>query len=158
MLRRRTICRSSVISHVLTINLPLQPVLDKKVNSRPLLSSCSEHAILAHMRHVTPPPRICNTPVCVMLSTHAYLRSHPVTTCSQFGIDTHRRLAKARMEECPPGGDYASGEDDPSESDNPPAGEQAQGSPQGESKRSQLACCVFSRNMTHISLNSASLL
>ena len=43
-----------------------------------------------------------------MLGTHAYLRSYSVATCSQFGIDTHRRLAKARMEECPPGGDYAS--------------------------------------------------
>ena len=44
-----------------------------------------------------------------------------------------------RMEECPPGGDCASGEGDPSESDNSPAswtanpaGEQAQ----GESERS----------------------
>ena len=57
------------------------------------------------------------------------------------------------MEECPPGGDYTSGEYDPSESDNPPesrttnpAGEQAQ----GESERSQLACCVLSGRITHI--------
>ena len=56
-----------------------------------------------------------------MLSTHAYLRSHSVATCSQFAIDTQRRLAEARMEECPPGGDCASGEGDPSKSDYPPA-------------------------------------
>ena len=50
------------------------------------------------------------------------------------------------MEECPPRGDYASGEDDPSESDNPPvictpntAGEQDQ----DESERSQLVYCAF---------------
>ena len=92
----------------------------------------------------------------LMLSTHAYLRSHSVATCSQFGIDTHRRSAEARMEESPPGGDYASAKDDPSKSDNPPviwttnpAGEQAQGSAQGESERLQLACC-FSGNMAHI--------
>ena len=78
-----------------------------------------------------------------MLGTHAYLRSHSVSTCSQFGIDTHRRSTEAGMEECPTGGDYASGEGDPSESDDPPAGEQAQGSAQGESRRSQLACCVL---------------
>ncbi len=61
------------------------------------------------------------------------------------------------MEECPPDGDYTSGEDDPSESDTPPiictpnpAVEQAQGSAQSTSERSQLACFVFSRSMTHI--------
>ena len=92
----------------------------------------------------------------LMLSTHAYLRSHSVATCSQFGIGTHRRSAEPRMEESPPGGDYASAKDDPSKSDNPPviwttnpAGEQAQGSAQGESERLQLACC-FSGNMAHI--------
>ena len=81
-----------------------------------------------------------------MLSTHAYLRSHSVATCSQFGIDTHRRLAESKMEECPPGGDYTSGKDDPSKSDNPcvgwtpnPAGEQTQ----GESERSQLGTCLL---------------
>ena len=83
-------------------------------------------------------------------STHAYLRSHSVSTCSQFGIDTHRRSAEARMEECPSGADYASGEGDPSESDTPPAvrspnsaGAQAQGSAQGKCECSQLAA-VFS--------------
>ena len=63
------------------------------------------------------------------------------------------------MEECPPGGDCASDEGDPStSSDNPPAswtanpaGEQAQGSDQGESEHSQLACYVLSGNMTHVS-------
>ena len=91
----------------------------------------------------------------LLLSTHAYLRPHSVATCSHFG--THRRLAEARMEECPPGGDYALGEDNPSESDNlpavwtpNPAEEQAQDSDQGESERSQLACRVLSGSMTHI--------
>ena len=36
-LRRRKICRNSVISHVRAIILPLQPVLDKKVGGRVLL-------------------------------------------------------------------------------------------------------------------------
>ena len=57
-LRRRKFYRNSVISHVLAINLPLQPVLDKKVSGGPLL----ELAILAHMRHVTSPPELCNAP------------------------------------------------------------------------------------------------
>ena len=34
---RKKICRNSVISHVRAINLPLQPVLDKKVSGGPLL-------------------------------------------------------------------------------------------------------------------------
>ena len=63
------------------------------------------------------------------------------------------------MEECSPGGDCASGVGDPSKSDNPPviwtpnpAGEQAQGSAQGESERLQLPCCIFSfsGSMAHI--------
>ena len=117
----------------------------------------SERAILAHMRHVTPPRALCNAHALMLSSsTHAYLRSHSVSTCSQLGIDTHRRSAETRMEECPSGADYASGKGDPSESDTPPtirtpkpAGEQAQGSAHGKCERSQLACCAFSRSMTH---------
>ena len=60
----------------------------------------------------------------------------------------------ARMEEYPPGGDYASVKDDPSKTDNPlvtwtpsPAGEQLQ----GEGERSQLAgCCVLRDRVAHI--------
>ena len=36
-LRRRKICENSVFSHVGVINLHLQPILDKKVSSGPLL-------------------------------------------------------------------------------------------------------------------------
>ena len=61
---------------------------------------------------------------------------------------------EARMEECLPGGDYASIKDDPSKTANPPAtwtpipaGEQAQ----SEGERSQLAgCCVVSGRVTHM--------
>ena len=34
---RKKICRNSVISHVRAIDLPLHPVLDKKVSGGPLL-------------------------------------------------------------------------------------------------------------------------
>ena len=81
--------------------------------------------------------------------------SHSVATC--IGLARTGGSSEARMEECLPGGDYASAKDDPSKSDKPPAirttnsaGEQAQGSAQGESKCSQLACCVLSGSMTHI--------
>ena len=58
-------------------------------------------------------------------------------------IPTH---TEAKMEECPPGGGYASGEDNLSESDNPPVswitnpgGEQGQ----SKSERSQLGTCLL---------------
>ena len=60
-----------------------------------------------------------------------------------------------RMEECPPGGDCASGEGDPSKYDNPPAswtpnpaGDLAQG--KRERSSSVSACCALSRSVTHI--------
>ena len=69
-LRRRTICRSSVISHVLTINLPLQPVLDKKVSGRSVLELLPERAILAHMHHVTSPPDSAKRLTRCLVPTH----------------------------------------------------------------------------------------
>ena len=42
-LRRRKIYENSVFSHVGAINLPLQPILDKKVSGGPLLERAQNH-------------------------------------------------------------------------------------------------------------------
>ena len=68
-------------------------------------------------------------------------------------VATDLAKAEARMEERPPGVDYATTKDDPSKTDYPhatetpnPAGDQAQ----GKSERSLAGCCVLRGYATHI--------